>query len=710
MHRPTPSYTMAAAVCAILLFVCFTRPGTLLVPATYTIVLLVCLHNAKETRFGLFDGLVLSLLLWEFVLGIVTPGRNNCMEYLEGQYVFTAYYFILRLILNNTIVVRRFLNISGIFVSLVAIISMVSFSIFRAHVYEAGFESLYDFKYLYRPLGGLNNVWSTLMLMFMGLMSIPLLIYEKKWKGIAIGIVSSFLVSASLMLSFSRGIYICLALVVLMTFGFVIFSDNRTCVKILKCAIVPLVISVTAFIYSGDVLRTARLMETESQQRSIEGRIDALDYTAMALDKRPLTGFGTGNYSLAVNEYAYENGNESFTNFAPNVISQLLLEKGIVGTILWGLIYLMEIIALFRCRFRNRRLQVLLFLLLTILIIREMTFASILTDRRHLAVLAILLAISQNNVIPNGKFFVVMEKKVGIVVSILIFSGICTYQYGFNRDRKAYEKYALAIENKDYFSAYRSLETAGNNVSTCLLASSSCLSIYKENNDSEYLVRAIDYMDRAIRLSPTDVRLLSFRSVLEFYLHGKDAAIASLKKLVTRFPDNTSYRMQLARLLYECGDKSGAVPHFSKAIISSPSILESVKWEEFVNKDNETADLIISGVKPIALQKPTDQILLSKYGKLLYLIGGYKVAEEYLEEAAAKLPNLKTPWEYLAKIKDTEENPELVRHLSLWNDDAKDNQGIQEKYDTDYSAYDTKSLIWYRYPLYHMTDFKLIIH
>ena len=46
---------------------------------------------------------------------------------------------------------------------MISVISLVSFGLFAGLVYDAGFESLYDFKYLYRPFGSLNNVWGTLI-------------------------------------------------------------------------------------------------------------------------------------------------------------------------------------------------------------------------------------------------------------------------------------------------------------------------------------------------------------------------------------------------------------------------------------------------------------------------------------------------------------------------------------------------------------------
>ena len=77
------------------------------------------------------------------------------------------------------------------------------------------------------------------------------------------------------------------------------------------------------------------------------------------------------------------------------------------------------------------------------------------------------------------------------------------------------------------------------------------------------------------------------------------------------------------------------------------------------------------------------------------------MAKEYLSEAAAMLPNLKTPWVYLAKIAGANASPELLRHLAIWNDTSSSEDN------NDYSNYNVKSMHWYLYPLHRSIGFRI---
>ena len=700
--------TLMPFASAFLFALCFARSGSLAIPAIFTGILILCICKARVIRFTLADILIIVLLVWEFALGIFTQGRNNCIEYLTTQYIFTAYYFILRHTLTDYLATKRFLQSMSVFIIGIAVISIVSFCIFEKQVHDAGFESLYDFKHLYRPLGNLNNVWGTLMLVLAGITAIPLLTYGRKGGNFIYGIIPFALTVVCLMLSFSRGIYICMGLFVLLIWSYIILSESKIWVKVLECmAMVVFVISI-ASIHRTDSLRTARLVETASQQRSLEGRLDAVEYTLNVLRENPLMGVGTGNYSLAVNRHLYENNNDSYTNLAPNIISQLLLEKGMVGTVLWPLVFIVLIVQLFVNRHRDRKMQVFIVFFLSIVLVREMSMAAALTDRRILAALAVLLALFQNN-IDDGRMrkrlLGGISKQACIITAAIFFCGLCLFHYVFHKDFGCYMNYSVAMNSVDSHSAYRSLEKARNNVATNVLASSASLKMYFETGDRSYLLYAKEHIDKAVSLSPGDARLSAFRSVVLLYLHGKTTALAALDSLVSEFPANTDYRLLTAKIHYLSGDKAAALPHLTQAVISSPSILEGCVWQEFADGDPESAETVEAAIENIVRRKPDDPMLLSRYGKLLYLVGDSETAREYLWTAAALLPNLKTPWVYLAKIEGTGKHPALLQHLKLWGYSGK--RPDDKDMESDYSSYDMKSIQWYCYPLYGTTNFKI---
>ena len=709
MPESKSTYRLMPAVMAILFIVSFANTGSLLLPGIYTLVLLLCLSRAQKIRLCPLDITILCLLLWETALGIFTEGRNNCIDYLTGQYIFTAYYFSLRLGLTGKYEVQKFLQILFIFTSAISIISLISFNIFQNKIYSAGFDSLYDFKHLYRPLGNLNNVWGTLLLILSGIAVIPLMSSSGQKKVPVLNILTLGLLVTCLVFSFSRGIYICTGLTVLLMLAYIIFSGCNTKSKIIRCAVILAFMSGVSLIHSGDTLRTIKFVETASQRKSLEGRINTLEYIGEAFQKNPVTGVGTGNWSLATDEYTHSDGNDSYTNFAPNVISQLIVEKGIVGTILWGLVYILEFAMIFRYRFFNKRIQIFIFLFLIVILVREASFAAILTDTRLLAAVSILLALSMNNIAYNPGPAITVKRSVCIISTVATFCGLGTYHYIFQHDRKCYQEYCTDISREDLPSAYLDLKKARNNVVTNVLASSVSLEMYCKSNDRQYLTQAKDHIERAISLSPEDATLISFHAAVQQYLQNTGEALRELDSLISRFPGNSSYRLMMAESLYYSGEKKDAIPHFARAAISSPSILESEWWKTFTEYDRETGDAIISGIRSGISQKPEDPMLLSKYGKLLYLCGDMDTAENYLQEASMQLPSLKTPWVYLAKIAGTETDPKIVQYLSLWGLSKNGNilKESDKEEDTDYSKYDIKSNQWYGYMLYHTTDFSI---
>lgn len=700
MTKPITSYNFIPAIGVVLFTLCFAQSGAFAMAVIYTCLLCWFVCRAGTIRLNVLDGLVLALWVWEFIIGVFTEGQNNCISYLTGQYLFTTYYFILRLGLRDVSTVKPFIRILLVFIFVISVISLVSFGLFAGLVYDAGFESLYDFKYLYRPFGSLNNVWGTLMLMLLGIAAIPLLTYAQKGKEVIFGIIPFCLLLVCLVCSFSRGIYICLALSMLLVSYYILTSNDKAHIKLIKLVSLVVVLIGMVFVFKDDALRTMRLVETESQQRSLQARVDAFDYTWQALKDNPWMGCGTGNYSLAVNEYTFEHNGDSFTNMAPNVFSQLLLEKGVVGTVLWGLVFLIECIMLFKYSLVDKRIQVFFFLFLWVIFAREMSFAAILTDKRLLAALAILFALSQCNISNGEGWGVAPSKAVCTIMIIVCFSGLGVYHFIFWHDQKCYQDYSAFTSKKDYVSAYEKANQARDNVASNVLASSACMAIYDEHQDGRYLELAQKYIDRAVDFSPNDTYLLGYRVVV-LYRNKKMDAFKEVEGLVERFPENASYRLLWAKMLYIDGKRTESIPHFAKAVIASPSILESRAWKEFVKSDVDITDGIMDAIRLETANKPDNPLLLSRYGKLLYLLEDSAVAEEYLSDAASMLPNLKTPWVYLAKIAGDNASPDLLRHLTIWNNmsSSEDNN--------DYSNYNVKSIHWYLYPLHRTTNFRI---
>ena len=72
-------------------------------------------------------------------------------------------------------------------------------TVFRSSVLRVGFEDTYHFRFLFRPLGYITNVWSEILLLILGWVCLSLRRYA---------MVLVTLTFTAIFLSFSRGAYI----------------------------------------------------------------------------------------------------------------------------------------------------------------------------------------------------------------------------------------------------------------------------------------------------------------------------------------------------------------------------------------------------------------------------------------------------------------------------------------------------------------------
>lgn len=206
------------------------------------------------------------------------------------------------------------------------------------------------------------------------------------------------------------------------------------------------------------------MTESESQKRSLAGRINSFSILLPTVAENPLMGVGTSNYSLATNTYNHEDDNNSYTNFAPNILSQILIEKGISGTVLWISVYLLMLWRLLTDRKcgKGRNLRIFCFLFISVILVREMTFPVLLTDLRMLMILSIFLAVFTNNCREcTGRNFVLYQI-LGVISSVFLSIVVIFYYLVFDNDRKHYIAHKNNLENARFDEAEMNLREARN--------------------------------------------------------------------------------------------------------------------------------------------------------------------------------------------------------------------------------------------------------
>lgn len=140
--------------------------------------------------------------------------------------------------------------------------------------------------------------------------------------------------------------------------------------SLLSSGIIVVLLSLSAT-YQQEILTTLRMNRTVSQQRSLHSRVNELDATIQFVKNHP-SGGENGNYTLSMDSYLYENDEAGVTSYASNLISQILVEKGWAGSLLYLLLLIVVLITI--CRRKDIVAWGIGLILITYLF-REQTFS-----------------------------------------------------------------------------------------------------------------------------------------------------------------------------------------------------------------------------------------------------------------------------------------------------------------------------------------------
>jgi tetratricopeptide (TPR) repeat protein len=533
---------------------------------------------------------------------------------------------------------------------------------FRETSEYVGFTNLYDFRHLYKPWGYLSNVWGSLLIGFIGIVTLTAIFYRhNKGKQIVLFIVF-ILVLFGIVVSFSRGVYISCAFLLLSLLAYLIFSRIPAVRKGIICVVVFVPLLLFGILQRNEVLRTVRFNETLSQQRSISGRMEAMQATGELFRESPLFGSGTGTYSMVINDYKYENDNNSFTNFAPNGYIQLLIEQGIVGLIIWSLPVFILIFMLLKHRKRDIIPKVIAVILISVLI-REASFP-VFSDSSGFQLLVFsLLAIFQNvstskllqpDIAPSLTRYLFV-----IILVFVILSGI--YAVFQQAEEKNNREILSALQSDNIEKAEKFMNKTSDRIPNLINKSRVYLELYKRKKEILFLNKAKSNLDKAILKNKHDIMLQYYRMQILEEEGKQDSAQYVIKNLSERFPNKSLYQFATFNSLYKQHQIGVAIPYLIKTVKLSPTILDSPYWME-LKKNDSTFIQSISDSLFIEIRSYTenninaDPVLLARYGKILLSMEYEHEAKQLLEKAIALLPNLIYPRYYLSKIEINQEN------------------------------------------------------
>lgn len=513
-------------------------------------------------------------------------------------------------------------------------VAVCSFFVFRSSVLEAGFADTYAFRFLFRPLGYITNQWAEVLLLLLGWLCLA-----RRHASVFV-----FLTDAALCLSFSRGAYLALGAFVLAW-----LAGMRPWREALRVPLLCLSAAVCIGVcFPQETQTTLRMNATVSQQQSTQARMGATRaaWEAFRQSPCPLFGQGNGSYSLAIDPIQNQDSTQTYTGIAPNLPILLLVEKGWVGLVLYGLCF----VTVCRLLWTHRRETGTYAVACTLLAvgIKEMTQANLFNLPSVWLLVCLMLAFLQRT--ESGTEPARGNTRYIVPAGVLAFYGVfvvCTLN-AIRRDR-------LCAEAVEAFQANRPddatacLEQTGNGTPHRILRGLCYAYSCRKTGRKEEALRALAEFQAASGQQPRDVHLVYLQAYACLLADRPDQARPLLEGLVRTYPANSLYRMGLWKCLCHDGHKQAALPHLVEAIRLTPRLLTHPDVEGWIQADTSGGRALRRELSRLTLPPSASPADRARMGYIAHWNGEEDKAEACLRQAVEALPNLSTPWRLLGE-------------------------------------------------------------
>lgn len=296
----------------------------------------------KTIRMRAVDWGVLLIAALEFIALFSLQYRANSIHASAITAAIVTIYFAIRLTIRRPIQMALLSGVLGLGGAWNALTGMGQFKKHAEQLASAGFFNLVAFRsrLIVPPAQWISGDWFTVLLL-----AIPfacgVLAYlwrrGETWPTV-IALFPPLLVTATLTLSLSRAVFWSIVLFCFSACIFLVFSkvlSPRAGVTLLAGALgsVVLILACESAIYPG--LIKAYAGQHTSQTRSTQGRIEIWRRSMELVRAHPLMGVGSANSAFMLLSSADD---EETTGFASRTFSlpvQVLVEKGIVGFIVY---------------------------------------------------------------------------------------------------------------------------------------------------------------------------------------------------------------------------------------------------------------------------------------------------------------------------------------------------------------------------------------
>ncbi|MBP7462456.1 MAG: tetratricopeptide repeat protein [Candidatus Delongbacteria bacterium] len=546
-----------------------------------------------------------------------------------------------------------------------------------------GFDNVLDFRYMITPFGMPLNEWATPCLL---LFPFPLLalIHYHHLKPVRIGLVIiSLVISLSLMFSFSRGIYLALAVMLLfdglMLMAFRLISLRKL---ILWAMLYGSVILIVILPLHDAFLTTIRLNRTLSQRRSLESRPRIWLNSLKLFRRYPLTGIGAYNFCMAYVTVKDNSDDARFTSRASNLPILILIEGGIIGIVMTIALISFLLIKLKSSLLdpsnsdTNKIERILLAGAMIGLLVRELSFTSWLDNRLTLILSALIVGLILNPCEPvactGARIRAHIGHRIGWMIPIILIplAIYCGYHsFRLELAKQCHQKAIRYRATGDLPAAWRWLEKAiGWNPRQALFYSDLALIRYgmvdpgvpfdKSRIDSlggdrkaDAGLHSIgDLYQTALVLNPEDDACHHNLAWIYRLMGDPERAEYHFKQAILIDPLVSIYPISLGMLYEKSGRAQDAVEAYSRAVRLSPDILDSPFFQELDDAYRQAIDSLVEIMIAELVVDQGDPIRLGRAAKLYYHFQCYDDAESLLTKITGLMPNLNRPWHWLGKI------------------------------------------------------------
>lgn len=581
------------------------------------------------------------------------------------------------------------------------ILALAAFMIFLHSVYNAGFIEIYSFRFLFTPLGYITNVWSCICIAFLGVLSMGLL-YISRWKvAFCLAIV---ITSVAILISFSRGAFIACGIYLLI----ILISTCTIKSKLILLITSFCLLGSIWFFFPKETNTTLAMNQTVTQKQSTEGRIKAIEKSFRICQDHLYIGTGYGSYSRTMDKLLGQDSTKTFTSYAPNIIIQLLIEKGIIGLILYGTL---AITVLHRWITRRKKAKTWLVCgCLLAIYIKELTMSTLLMEPILYFLFYILLALLQLDETSTKHSIKTLEYEkyamflLGFVSYAILEVSILRKEYNIKKNKQGIEAYNSSIYSKSISLFEDTPKLMPFHINRGMLA----FSILNNSLSTEYLEQTEFILARDAQ---PDVFVLYLRAKLLRQNGRTEEALALLQMLTDTYPRNSLYLYELASLLIDKGKKTESIPFLSNALWLSPRLLHSSYINNLFSKDSLFRKEVIDNVTLQLAEKEDTPNAYARYGYFAYYTDQKQRAFTSLQKAVALQPGLFTPWMLLGNLHQEEGNGKeaeaCFRKYNLLSKGAfsNDNRALHKMKRNSsegkllFSGYAMKFKSWYGYEL-----------